>query len=219
MAMKRPRLSELPFSAPQNIQVKYYGNARSFLAQLIGWVVTDQELTMAVGALDDARLEVYETKARVLTLAHQHWLQEEQQRYLYREDNGDLVLQNALFKLHDYAPPQTGLTSLIRQVWGARALGVKRIVTFAAGDYASKDEWIGYYVWPRLGFQAELSPLEQETLPPPLQGAKTVGDLLRRAGGQEYWFRWGFGRAMIFPLDARSAAIKTLILYWREKTL
>ena len=166
--------------------------------------------------MDDSRLEVYSFDAQVMTLAHHHWLQAEQQRYLYRDAQGDLVIKNHLFKLHDYAPDGLGLESFIRQVLGARAIGAKRLLTFAAGDYSVKDEWIGYYVWPRFGFNADLDLIERRFLPPLLRGAKTINDLLKR-GGQDYWFRYGFGREMIFELDARSNSIKTLILYWREK--
>lgn len=215
--LQRPRLSELPYRPPQNVQVIYRGQARAALQQLVGHAVTDEELAVAMGALDDARIEVFNFEDRVMTLAHHLWLREEQQRYLYRNAQGELLIKNQLFKLHEYALPGVGLESFTRQVLGARALGVKRILTFAAGSYEERNEWIGYYVWPRFGFQADLTILEQETLPLPLQGAKTIHDLMKREEGIEYWFRWGFGRDMIFHLDARSSSIKTLILYWREK--
>lgn len=214
-----PKLSELPFAPPRNIQVKYYGNARTTLTQLVGREVTDNELAAATAALDDSRIEVFERDGRIITLANHHWLEEEQKRSLYRNQQGALVLKNALFKLHDYAPDGLGRDAFVRQVIGARALDVNHLETFAAG---SKDTpgWNGYYTWPRFGYNGIWQPHELRALrrDPRFRGLRIndLNDLILRHG-EEWWEEWGDGREMIFNLDGRSRSMKILLRYLQTK--
>ena len=214
-----PKLSELPYAPLHNIQVKYYGNARNVLTKLVGREVRDNELAAATAALDDSRIQVFERDGRIMTLASQHWLEEEQKRYLYRNEQGELVIKNALFKLLEYAPDGLGRDAFVRQVIGARALGVDHLETFAAG---SKDTpgWNGYYTWPRFGFNASLTDDEKRLLQflPGFRGVRDLNDVILR-GGETWWKAAGDGRNMVFHLDGRRRSVKILLLYLREKGL
>lgn len=214
-----PKISELPFIPPLNIQVKYYGDARAVLTNLVGREVDDNEFATAVAAMDDSRIQVFEQDGRIMTLASHHWLEDEQKRFLYRNQQGALVIKNVLFKLLEYAPDGLGRDAFVRQIIGARALGVNYLETFAAGSKQAEG-WNGYYTWPRLGYNALLTDDEKRLLQflPGFRGVRDLNDLILRGGGT-WWKDAGDGRDMVFYLDGRRRSVKILLLYLREKGL
>jgi hypothetical protein len=92
-----------------------------------------------------------------------------------------------------------------------RRLGIERIEAEAAGGPGLALN--GYYTWPRLGFDAPLTPVEQTRLPSALAGATRLHELLTRPGGLAYWRRHGSGREMIFDPSPQSDHSAILALY------
>jgi hypothetical protein len=102
-----------------------------------------------------------------------------------------------------------GLSVFSRQVDGARRLGVNRIETVAGRrDYEN-----GYYTWPRFGFDGRLAAAIRQLLPPRLDGADTVLDLMASAPGRRWWKRYGVPLRVAFDLSDRSRSWSVLRRY------
>jgi hypothetical protein len=201
------------------VQVRYVGQAAARLAELIGSGITDDQLAAAVGALDEATVEVQvNSDGRIVTAVAHPYIQT-QIRILSRDAQGRLVLDNHLFRVSQTAPPGTGLRSFARQVAGVRALGIHRIVTYAVGS-KQFPQWNGYYTWPRFGYNAELAYEEKLLLQflPRFRGVRDLNDLILR-GGADWWAENGDGREMVFHLDGRRRSVKILLPYLDEKGL
>ena len=86
----------------------------------------------------------------------------------------------------------------------------------AAGGRAYNKRHVGYKVWPKLGFDANLLPGETSS-DPRLQQCQTVQDIL--AIDAEWWRVNGSQRLMTFDLSPNSASWRKLLLYVHEKLL
>ncbi len=202
-------------SPPKDVQLRYLGDARPELRRLLGRDFKDEEIAHAIGALDEARVEVMNVGDGIFFSIH-HPLIDTQERTLRREWTGDLYFHNDYFRKARNAPPAVGITSFARQVMGSRLLNVRFIETDAAGDILSP-RFIGYYVWPRFGYNAELTEEERARLPRKFAGAKTVADILQKKGGPDWWKAYGSGRVMEFELHEGSQSLQRLAAYIREK--
>jgi hypothetical protein len=148
-------------------------------------------------------------------VAHPHI--QTQIRILSRDAQGRLVLYNHLFRVSQTAPPGTGLRSFARQVAGARALGIHRIVTYATGDRDTPN-WNGYYTWPRCGYNGQLTEREKRLLSflPQFRGVRDLNDLIL-SGGAGWWREKGSPRDLVFHLDGRRRSVRILLQYLCEK--
>lgn len=107
-----------------------------------------------------------------------------------------------------------GLMSII-----AFPLGFHHISLFAAGNGPLQpedpDAFIGYDVWPKFGFDAEVHPAEMNAAPTQdLVNCRTVQDVL--AADPEWWSLHGTGRMMSFDLAAGSRSWQVLLNYLYE---
>ena len=208
---------------PPQFTVNYVADAREFARELIGRDFTDEELAHAVGALDDAVIEVRKKQgADELRIEIRHpWLSE-QKRWMRRDAQGDLLIFNYRFYKKKDTPSGVSLDSLVRQVSGARALGVQRLETFGAGDFTSAqqpDGEIGYWLWAKFGFDAPLSEADQQIAAAELglAGVKTLNDIIDRPGGEYWWYRAGSGLTMKFDLASDSSMMRVFRDYVRRK--
>jgi len=106
-----------------------------------------------------------------------------------------------------------GWRVLLRQVQNASALDVYRIETVAG---RRRDE-NGYYTWPRLGFDAVLPARLRSLLPPDLNHAQTVLDLMDVERGRRWWRMRGATIRVAFDLASNSRSRATLDRYVSEK--
>ena len=140
----------------------------------------------------------------------------EQVRFIRRDAQGELCIWNFRFeKARGFY--NVGLESLVRQVKGARALGVKRLECWAAGN--PKDtRYSGYYQWARYGYDAPLTLREKMQIArfPQLAGAQTLNELMLQ-GGNQWWKENGTERQMTFELGQDSSMMKTLRHYLMQK--
>jgi hypothetical protein len=202
--------------------VEYAGDARALAEQFFGRNFADEELACAVGALDGAKVIVRKKKsADDLRIEIQHPLIEDQQRWIRRDQNGDLIIFNYRFYKKLFAPKGIGLNSFLRQVQNAPALGIRRIETFAAGNYHTLRSHgdSGYFVWARFGFDAPLLATQQALLKqfPPLAGVTTLNELFRRPGGAEWWKINGSDIYLVFDVSPQSSMMENLRNYLQEK--
>jgi len=107
-----------------------------------------------------------------------------------------------------------GLRVLARQLDHARRLGVSRI-ELVAGRRSYEN---GYYTWPRFGFDGPLPPHIREKLPPELNRAQRVLDLMQCQAGRRWWKDHGVSMPVLFDLSRGSRSWETFERYFRERT-
>lgn len=199
----------------ERIEVHYETGAAEFARELVGRDFSDEELALAVGALDGSKLQVRIRKGVELAIEVENERVLEQTRFLRRDADGDLCIWN--FRL-EKAPGVygVGLESLLRQIRGARALEVRRIECWAAGN--PKDtRYTGYFRWAVYGFDAPLTQSEKEVLwqDPRFAEVVSLNDLVLR-GGKDWWRRRGSERKMVFVPDEQSNMMVVLRAYLAE---
>jgi hypothetical protein len=94
--------------------------------------------------------------------------------------------------------------------------GFSRISLFAGGNGpppADLDDGdlIGYFVWPKFGFDAELLPVDLNAAPGHIRRCNSVLSVVE--ADEEWWETYGRGREMYFDLAAGSASWKVLLNY------
>lgn len=107
-----------------------------------------------------------------------------------------------------------GLGVLARQLDHARRLGVSRI-ELVAGRRSYEN---GYYTWPRFGFDGPLPPHIRRKLPPGLNRAQGVLDLMQCQAGRRWWKDHGVSMPVTFDLSRGSRSWETFERYFRERT-
>jgi hypothetical protein len=171
---------------------------------------------MAVGALDGSKLRVRIRKGAELAIEVENQKVLEQTLFIRRDANGDLCIWN--FRLEKATGVYgVGLESLLRQIRGARALGVRRIECWAAGN--PKDtRYTGYFRWAAYGFDAPLTHDEKDVLwqDPQFAGVVSLNDLMLH-GGRDWWRRRGSERKMVFVPDEQNSMMFVLRAYLSEK--
>lgn len=200
-------------SSPQNVTVEISRYAQELFHQYVGRNATNQELAWAVGALDDARVTVYDLMSGDLFITIEHPDIKKQERYL-KVERGQFVIDNSYFVKRPGAPRGIGAKSFARQVVGAQRIGAKKIKTLAGG--ALGEDMNGYYTWPRLGYNAPLSEYVQQLLPPTLK-SKDLHELFSKPGGPEWWMINGVQQSMEFDLRPGGEHERRLFEYLRDR--
>lgn len=209
----------LPSAAVKETEINYEEGAFEFTQQLFGRQPADDDLARLAGALDGATVNVSVKKKKgwlYLTVNDARF--ERYETSVRKDADGNLFA----YIHHAYAAAGQsgqghGVRAFLRQVNAARRLGLKRFELFAAGHPRSTNE-NGYYVWARYGFDALLREEERATLPPLLQGATTINQIIRR-GGQKWWKRLGDARSMNFDLADDSEMMSVFRDYLAEKAI
>lgn len=156
------------------------------------------------------------------------------ERYIRVDDNGDPYIYNDTLYLNENSPKGLGTKIFATEVAQAKAAGIKSIQCSAFRD-RSRSEWVGYKVWPKLGYDGPL-PIEDEyvdemgskmdPLSPDIEeklkkaGFKKpymVSHLYQIDGGQEYWEKNGEAFHATFDLSDDSMSMKVLSAYLEEK--
>jgi len=96
----------------------------------------------------------------------------------------------------------------------AHLAGLSHISLIAAGGLGFDEHYIGYKVWPKLGFDAPLAPGEVADAPH-LAHCSYVQEVL--ALDEAWWERQGSQRLMTFDLSAYSTSWKKLLPYVGRK--
>lgn len=108
------------------------------------------------------------------------------------------VIRNHVFQVHpDYRGRRFGARALTIQARAAQELGFGAIELDATGDHGmattgpERDRHSGYYVWPRLGFEADIPAAARRRLPEKYRGCTRISELMATPEGQNDWFIYG----------------------------
>lgn len=136
----------------------------------------------------------------------------------FQEDllTGRTALYIKRMMLADNAPAHLATVGFGLMAVSAYRLGFSSIYLFAAGHGPiarhERDLFIGYEVWPKLGFDAPVDPAElNRDERPGLQACRTVQQV--RAFDADWWSRYGSGRTMQFDLSPGSRSWMVLLDY------
>ncbi|MET0265197.1 MAG: hypothetical protein ABW202_06245 [Duganella sp.] len=139
---------------------------------------------------------------------------------VYRSQSGPAMWIDAVYirniMLAPQAPARVTSIAFGLMAIAAYRLGFQHISLLAAGSgplhETSEDDFIGYAIWPRFGFDAEVARVELDRFPHrTLTGAATVQDVRKNAPG--WWEEHGSGRTMFFQLAANSRSWSILLNY------
>ena len=141
-------------------------------------------------------------------------------RSLYRNGEGHLEIHNNIFTTK---VTRTGFGSEMvgRQMEQASKLGVRFISTDAARS-AGPRGYIGYHVWPKMGYDGPipanvLPALRRSNLPGNLRNATNVGELHGSKAGTEWWEKHGDWIKVKFDTKPGSYSMKKMAKYQAER--
>jgi hypothetical protein len=195
--------------------------------RLFGRQLAPLEWAELVGAPDGALVDVVTvradqaaTSAGVLVRLSHPWLDGTALRVAYRDEAGRLAITNVFLAVRPDAPPGIATRLLALEVRKAAALGVEYLTLDAAGGPGSP--FVGYAVWPRLGFTGPIPDAVRRKLAAlpaghPLRSARDVVDLVSRPGGRAWWRANGTEFRAFFDLSDGSASREVLRAYTQEK--
>jgi HK97 family phage portal protein len=147
-------------------------------------------------------------------------------RSVYKRGN-EIVLKAESFHVkEEYQGKGIGSDVFSRMVDQATKLGIPRIETYAAKWDAGGD--IGYFVWPKFGYDCELSEDTKKQLQrgfkytkevsSQMKDANSISDLMKSPGGSEWWKKNGEGMRMSFDLKEGSLSRQVWEAYQKKKT-
>lgn len=150
-------------------------------------------------------------------------------RTIGRDRAGKLRCHNDLFEIEKDRPGPgaqnvnpnipKGADLLANQVRALREMGVEYIETYAAGSpqQAARGDFVGFKVWPKLGYDAQLDPIDIRSMPPELQAqmgdSRSILDLYKTKAGQDWWAENGHGLEAKFDLTEGSRSMQALEAY------
>ncbi len=147
-------------------------------------------------------------------------------RYLVQKQTGAWYVLNNNVRVHpSYAGKNFAARTTVIQARAAQELGFESIDLYAAGDFAManikfpEDRWVGYWVWPRLGFDANVPSHVQRKLPQDLSSCKKISDLMATVNGQEAWKIHGDGVDVSFDLTPGSVSWHLLGRYTQVRNI
>lgn len=139
---------------------------------------------------------------------------------VYSREDGPAIWLDALYvqtmMLATHAPRRLITVAFGLMAIAAYRLGFQVISLFGAGrgplTHNDEDALVGYAVWPKFGFDAEVLPVELDRFPAPaLHHAATIQEVRQAAPG--WWEAHGSARAMSFDLRAGSHSWTILLNY------
>ncbi|MVF24982.1 hypothetical protein EVC37_25815 [Methylocaldum sp. BRCS4] len=137
---------------------------------------------------------------------------------LVREGESEEIFIDELFLdhffLHNRTPPLLGTLAFALCAMTAHNAGIQAIELIGAGDAKTPGKFIGFKVWPKLGFDAPVA-LEELVEAPLLQDCETIQQIIAR--DPAWWDSNGSQRLMRFDLTPDSASWSKLLSYVCEK--
>jgi hypothetical protein len=194
-------------------KTQFTAEAQALAQQLLGRKFSAAQLAAAFGAPDGAYVSfTVDTFGRLKGVVQQSLLVS-QERVLFRDPQGDLVIRNQYLEKQPFAPKDTGIRLFQRQVEAAQKLGIKRITTTGAGDV--DDKYCGYYLMARYGFDAPLEDRDLILLRKLFPTVRTLNELIA-ADGKEWLRQFGREKEMVFDLASDSSMMQVFRAYLIE---
>ncbi len=154
------------------------------------------------------------------------------EREIFKNEKGELELYNNTFYLKPHVPMGSGVGFPIfsSQVFAAQERNFRRIRCSAARRETPDWDWnnpannkgkqrpdIGYWVWPRFGYNCRISDIKPETLQKDLRkefpNAKDILDVMATQEGRDWWWKNGSTNRMYFDLREDSKCMKAFNEY------
>jgi len=150
-------------------------------------------------------------------------------RYISFQDRSPYSISNSHFTLRSSAPPSMGLKMFATQVAAANKYGFKHINVSAAGHGPWRnDQYNGYYVWPRFGYDGNFPSSKFERMPEEIQnqirqirpeapnGLRFLDVMMASQEARDWWKDRGSRSDLSFDLDSDSRSFKYLTEYVRD---
>jgi len=104
------------------------------------------------------------------------------------------------------------------QIKAAQRVGISQIDGYADNEeYLPGRRHIGYYVLPRLGFDAQLTDDQKQKLPAELANKGSISEIMRDDKTRKTWRENGLPMYVTFDTSANSSSVHTLQDYLKEK--
>ena len=211
--------AESMFPAPKNVKVSERAtiNKDSALKELGLPENTDiEKLALVAGVGDDAQVSVeYRSKDITFHVTDGY----KSQSKLYKDNDGEFVIYNRYMEVRKKGQG-LGTEVLQRQVEAASRMGVSKLKGVAVRREGTTGvPLVGYYVWPRLGYDGKLTDLHKKALPKELSeyDPEMVSDLMMSKKGRDWWRANGSTFNVEFDLSKNSWGRKTLERLIRKK--
>jgi hypothetical protein len=149
------------------------------------------------------------------------------ERILRLNETGGWLLHNAKIRIKpEMSGHRLGARIVTIQARAAQELGFEAIKLDAVGSYQQaqikfeEDRWIGYYLWPRLGFDAPMPNHVLKSLPNEFLHCRQVSELLQSKEGIDWWLLYGDSLdSARFDLTADSVSWQLLLRYLSEHNI
>ena len=188
--------------------------------------ISNEEVVAMAGALNNSEIQVTNLGKDLYNInISNDYLDGVQQRTISRDYNGNLMIDNNYFFLKrnyymndlgeevfdilpEYKNKGIATKSLARQVFYAAKNGVKRIETLAV----KSDTQIGYYVWPKHGFEGNIPSrlLDRTRKYFKDPNMRTIQDIFDKPEGNSYWKEFGRDVEVTFDLTPGSRSLQRL---------
>lgn len=148
-------------------------------------------------------------------------------REIYYDMNDDCwAIYNRHFRIHEsYWGLDLAARSIATQVLCAQRVGVGKLSAEAKGNHDTarrlnaSEKWAGYWVWPRLGFDADIPASVRPRLSPRLRTLRKISELIMSKEGEEQWYLHGETVNVEFDTHPDSRSCRTLERYLRKRNI
>lgn len=201
--------------------------SRETASKLFGRVVDSEQVAGMFGAPDGSEIRIHPDVGSLHVNINGDGF--EAKRMLTKDSWGNLICENQHFEVKQQGGG-LGAKMFSDQVNEMSRAGVKRIVTQAARWNAQREDYfVGYKVWPKMGYDGSINPRIDDKLPKKMRTqlwkiAKAAGRhvprlsmLLAMPGGQEWWDKNGDDIELEFDLTKGSQSRKILAAYLKKK--
>lgn len=188
---------------------------------------SNDKLVRFSGAPRDSRLRVLPETSKDgkrlegIRLSVEHHAVVAMERVIHITPDRGGLLTNATFRVRaSHRGNRLGARALAVQAEAAREEGFEAIRLDAIGSFAEAtakhldDRFIGYWLWPRLGFDAPIPDYVRSKLSPKFSGCNLVSELMETQEGVDEWQLYGDTLlAARFDLSENSTSWKLLLRY------
>lgn len=177
---------------------------------IFGKNVSAEDIARLSGAPDGSVVNVSAKGDKIDLFVTHDELSVSMDRSIYRRGDKVIVHNNSFYVSDpEMQGKGIGIEAFGRQVDQAREIGVNEIQTSAAKGKGFN----GYYTWARFGYDANLEDaILIEKLPPTLQSAKRVSDLMKTPEGREWWKANGDHFDGVFTITKNRTSLSERVL-------
>ena len=200
--------------ANRSVDIEFSVGARSWVE---GMGLTEEDIISMVGAPNGTGVKVsrYGPAAVQISVDDGGDNIKVMDRVLF-DDNGELAMEHELFTLTDSAPSGYATKIMSEAIPSMEENGVKYIKAFGIRS----NSWVGYYVWPKFGFDA---PIEESgnanAIAELFPGVEYISDLYKTQEGRDWWLEYGDSMDYVFDMSEGSRSRDIFNKYMERKGL